>query len=87
MHFFDEVKISTRVNLNKIKTSWKEYITRMCFEFWPMATFSEKYKPIRVWLWIVYRIIENNCCLRLFMKFIETQKRYPTSFDKISILT
>ena len=29
-------------------------------------TFSENYKPIRVSLWIVYQITENNCRSRLF---------------------
>ena len=32
-------------------------------------------------------ITENYCRLRLFSKFIQTQKRYPTSLDKIRILT
>ena len=27
--------------------------------------FSENYKPIRIWLWIVYKITENNCLLEL----------------------
>ena len=49
--------------------------------------FSENYKPIRVWLWLVYRFIENDCRLRLFSEFIQTWKRYPTYLDKISVLT
>ena len=40
-----------------------------------------------VWLWLVYKFTENYCRLRLFSEFIQTQKRYPTSLDKISILT
>ena len=44
-------------------------------------------KPIRVWLWIVYKIAENNCRFLLFTNFIQTQKRHPTSLDKTSILT
>ena len=40
-----------------------------------------------VWLWLVYKLTENYCRLRLFSEFIQTQKRYPTSLDKISILT
>ena len=43
-------------------------------------------EPIRVWLWFVYKITENDCCLRLFPEFIQTQKRYSNSFDKITIL-
>ena len=55
------------------------------FDQWKI--FSENYKPMRVWLWLVYRFTENNCRLRLFPEFIQTQKRYPTSPDKISMLT
>ena len=42
----------------------------------------------RVWFWLFYRakFTENNCLLWLFSKFIETQKRYTISLDKISIL-
>ena len=75
-------------NQKKIKSSRKEYVMWMCFKFWPMKNiFGKLYKPIRVWLWLVYKFNENNYCLRLFFKFIQTQKRYPTSLDKISILT
>ena len=55
------------------------------FDQW--KTFSENYKPIRVWLCLVYKFAENNCRLQLFSKFIQTQKRYPTFLDKIRILT
>ena len=55
------------------------------FDQW--KTFSENYKPMRVWLWLVYKFTENYCRLRLFSEFIQTQKRYPTSLDKIRILT
>ena len=51
-----------------------------------MINFSENYKPIRVWLWIVYKITESNCGSQLFKVFIQTQTRYPKSFDKRSIL-
>ena len=50
-------------------------------------TFSENYKPMRVWLWLVYKFTENCQIYRLFSEFIQTQKRYPTSLDKIHILT
>ena len=55
------------------------------FDQW--KTFSESSKPIRVWLWLVYKFTENNCRSRLSSEFIQTQKRYPTSPNKISILT
>ena len=40
-----------------------------------LKTFSENYKPIRVWLWLVYKFNDNNCRLRLFSEFIQTQKK------------
>ena len=55
------------------------------FDQW--KTFSENYKPMRVWVWLFYRFTENYCRLRLSSEFIQTQKRYPTSIDKIDILT
>ena len=55
------------------------------FDQW--KTFSENYKPMRVWLWLVYKFTENYCRSRLFSEFIQTQRKYPTSLDKIRILT
>ena len=71
----------------KIKSSRKEYVMWTCLNFDQWKKFSENYKPIRVWLWLVYKFTENYCRLRLFSGFIQTQKRYFTSLDKISILT
>ena len=51
----------------------------ICFKFWPMKNISENYNPIRVWLWIAYKFIENNCRLQVFSEDIQTQKRYPIS--------
>ena len=51
------------------------------FDQW--KTFSENYKPMRVWLWLVYKFTENYYPSRLFSKFIQTQRRYPSSPDKI----
>ena len=50
------------------------------FDQW--KTFSENSKSMRVWLWLVYKLTESYCCLRLFSEFIQTQKRYPTFLDK-----
>ena len=36
---------------------------------------------MRVWLLLVYKFTENYCCLQLFSEFIQTQKRYPTSWQ------
>ena len=49
--------------------------------------FYLKYKPIRVSLWLAYKITENNWGSRLFAELIQTWKKYPASFDKISTLT
>ena len=40
---------------------------------------SENYKPMRVWLWLVYKFTQNYCRLWLLSDFIQTQKRYTTS--------
>ena len=42
-------------------------------------TSSENNKSIRVWLWRINKITEDNCRSRLFTKFIRTQKKYPAS--------
>ena len=55
------------------------------FDQW--KTFSENYESMRVWFWLVYKLIENFCSSWLFSEFIQTQKRYPISLDKIRILT
>ena len=55
------------------------------FDQW--ENFSQKYESIRVWLWLAYEIIVNNCCSRVFAKFIQTHKTHPTSLDKISTST
>ena len=55
------------------------------FDQW--KTFSKNYKPMRVWLWLVYKFTESYCCLWLFSEFVQTQNRYPTSLDKIGIVT
>ena len=40
----------------------------LSFDQW--KTFSKKNKPTRVWLWLVYKFVENYCRLRLFSEFI-----------------
>ena len=55
------------------------------FDHW--KTFSENYKQMRVWLWLVYKFTENCQIYRLFSDFIQTQKRYPIFLDKIHTLT
>ena len=47
--------------------------TCLCLDQWKI--FSGNYQAIRVWLWLVYKFTKNNCRLRLFFKFIQTQKK------------
>ena len=42
------------------------------FDQW--KAFSENYKPMRGWLWLVYKFTENYCQLRLFSEFVQTQE-------------
>ena len=77
-------KISTRVIQKKTKSSSKKMSQESALKFDQRETVFEKYKPIGVF---IYKITENNCCLGYFAEFIQSLKRYPTSLDKISILT
>ena len=79
--------ISTRVNQRKIKSWRKEYTYKLAVHFDQWKTFFENYKPMRVWLWLSYQFTENYYHLRLFSEFIQTQMRYPTSPEKVNILT
>ena len=56
------------------------------FDQWKI--FSENHEPMQVWLWLAYKFTENNCRLRLFSEFIQTQmklsylswqNKYPSS--------
>ena len=64
--------------INKIisKLQEKKMSCEHALNFDQWKIFSENYKPMRVRLWLVYKFTEN-----------QTQKRYPTSFDKVGILT
>ena len=74
--------IKRRWKVQKKKISCKRGLN---FDLWKL--FSENYKPMRVWLWLVYKFTENYCRLRIFSEFIQNQKKYPTSLDKMHILT
>ena len=87
---YSEHLISTRLNQKKIKSCRKKMSCERALNFEQCKTFYESYKPMRVWLWLVRKLLkltENYFCLRLFSEFIQTQKRYPASLDKIRILT
>ena len=72
-----------RVNQKNRKSSWEEYATWRCFNFWPIINIFQ----IRVWLWLVHKITEIHCRSQFFSEVIQTQKKYSTFFYKISILT
>ena len=63
-------------NQKKIKRS-KNMSCECALNFDQWKTFSENYKPIAVWTWLAYIFTENNCHLRLFSQFIQTQNTYP----------
>ena len=70
----------------------KNMLCKRTLNFDQWKTISENYKPVRVWLWLVCKFNGNYCRLRLFSKFIQTQKRkkdkiYILTLDKICILT
>ena len=60
-----------RANQRKSKSSSKEYVTWERINFEQSDKFSENHKPIKFWLWLVYKFTEN--------KF---QKRYHIAIDK-----
>ena len=78
-------RLYSQILLRRVR-KFKKRICQGSFNFDQWKTFSENYKLIRVWLWFVYKFTENNCCSRLYSEFIQTQKRYLTSLEKICIL-
>ena len=92
-NFLDAVRNTTtnrKCKLELIKRRSKVHQNNLTGEhilnFNQWKTLSENYKPIKVWLWFIYKIAEKNC-LRLFIEFIQTHNRHIASPDKISILT
>ena len=69
---------------SKVQEKNKSCKRALNFDQW--KTFSKNYKPMRVWLWLVYKFTKSCQIYRLFSEFIQTKKRYPTSLDKICIL-
>ena len=69
------------------KVQEKNMSCKLALNFDQWKKFPKTYEPMRVWLWLVYKF-SNNCQIyRLFSELIQTEKRYPTSLDKIRILT
>ena len=77
-YFFDVVrnKLQTKSLLELIKRRSKAQEKNMSCErglnFFQWKTFSENYKPVRVWLWLVYKFAENYCRLRLFLACVHS---------------
>ena len=85
MYFFDaiwwEMKTSNRKSLLEfIKSRSKVDQNNLSREIDLRFDHLKK----RIWLWIICNITENNCYFWLLTEFIQTQKRYPNSIDKIS---
>ena len=64
------------------KLQEKNMPCKRALDFDQWKTFSENYKSIRVWLWLVYKFADNNCRSQLFFEFIRTQNKYPTPSTK-----
>ena len=79
--------IFTRLNKKRRKVQGKNVSCERGLNFDQRKTISKNYKPIRVRLWLVYEFTDKNCRWGLFSEFIQAQKRYPTSLNKISFLT
>ena len=66
----------------------KSKLFESALNFGQWKTFCENYKPMRrLIMATVCKFTENNCHWRFFFDFIQAQKRYTTSLDKIVILT
>ena len=70
---------------SKVQETNMSYKHALNFDQWKI--FSENYKPMKVWLWLVYKIIENYCRSWLSSEFIQTQKSHLISIDKMHLLT
>ena len=70
----------------KIKSSRKNMSYERAFESDQWKTFSENYKPMRVWLWLAYKIYRELLSLATFLRvhsnskevsYLSWQNRYP----------
>ena len=68
-NFFDIVR-----KQRLIKRSSKVHKKNM-LNFDQLEAFSENYKPIRVWLWIFYKITVSNCCLLTLLPLLQSVKK------------
>ena len=70
---------------SKVHQKNAPYKRALKFDQWKQ--FSENYKPMIISLLLVYKITKYNCLSWLLFEFIQTQKSYPISLNKISIVT
>ena len=85
LYFFDVVRNKLQL-LNMLikrrsKVQEKNMSCERASDFDKWKTFSENYKPMRAWFWLVYKFAENYGRSWLFSELIQTQKRYPTSLS------
>ena len=72
--------ISSRANQKKIKNSRNKYVMWTFLNFDQLRIFPDNYKPLRVWLWLVYKFTENYCRLQTCSEFFQKsswQNTYP----------
>ena len=67
------------------KVQEKNMSCKCALNFDQWKTFSENYKPMRVWLWHVYKF--NKFSNFSPSSFKLNKKKYPSSLDKICFLT
>ena len=57
----------------------------LSFEQWKIS--PENSRPIRVWLWFVYKVTRIVLAQDFWPSSFKLKKRYPTFHDKVNILT
>ena len=60
----------------KAKAQEKNMSCERALNFKQWKSFSEIYKRIRVWLLLIYKFTENNCCLQRF-SYLPRQSKSP----------
>ena len=73
-------KWNFKQNLLELMKRWsKVYVKNVSHEralnFYPLKTFSKKNQPLKVWICLVYKISENNCCSRQELSYLPWQNK------------
>ena len=74
------------LNKRRSKVHEKYMSCKHALNFDQQKICSKNYKPMRAWLWLVYKFTDNYCRSRLYFSF-QTQEEVSTSFDKVLILS